>query len=154
MDNNVSNRLKSERDRLGLSQGVIAAQAEVTVKTVGRWEKEIAIPSDKLALLKILGVDLLFVLTGERTQNGLAQDETVLIDKYRQADSNLKNKLLMLLLGVENNTATKGVVNNETNTGVINQLNGKNAKIDNKNEGQTNNFNGNFGGDFVNGDKH
>ena len=49
---------------------------------------------------------------------------------------------------------SSGVVNAENNSGNITQLNGKKSKIDNRNQSQTNNFNGNFGGDYVNGDKH
>lgn len=49
--------LQQERDRLGLSQAVIAAAAEVAVKTVGRWEREIAIPADKLR--KLVPLDLM-----------------------------------------------------------------------------------------------
>lgn len=113
MDNNVSFRLKSERERLGLSQAVIAAQAEVALKTVGRWEKEIAIPSDKLSLLKNLGFDVLYVLLGERAEGFLSENESLIINKYRQADHETQTKMHMLLLGSE---AASGVVNQSKNT--------------------------------------
>lgn len=105
--------MKSERERLGLSQAVIAAQAEVALKTVGRWEKEIAIPSDKLSLLKNLGFDVLYVLLGERTEGFLSENESLIINKYRQADHETQTKMHMLLLGSE---ATVGVVNQSGNT--------------------------------------
>lgn len=45
----ICERLKLERDRLKLGQAAVAGIAEVAVKTVGRWEREIPIPSDKLS---------------------------------------------------------------------------------------------------------
>lgn len=131
MDNNVYFRLKFERERLGLSQAVIAAQAEVALKTVGRWEKEIAIPSDKLSLLKKLGFDVLYVLLGERTEGLLSKDESLIINKYRQADHETQTKIHMLLLGGAE--MPTGVVDQSGNT-----ISGQ--QIGNNNE-QTNNFN-------------
>jgi DNA-binding XRE family transcriptional regulator len=64
-------RLKEERERKRLSQGQVAAELGVTGKTVWRWEKEIPIPSDKLNMLKNLGFDVVYVLTGERSLSSM-----------------------------------------------------------------------------------
>lgn len=63
-DTSVCLRLGEERKRLGLNQNKVASYCEVSVKSVGRWEKNIPIPVDKLALLAQLGYDMTFILTG------------------------------------------------------------------------------------------
>lgn len=65
MDKNVFFRLREERERLGITQASMAEVTGVNIKTVGRWEREIPIPSDKLAVLVDLGIDVLYVLTGQ-----------------------------------------------------------------------------------------
>jgi len=63
-DTNVCLRLGEERKRLNLNQNKVAVYCDVNVKTVGRWEKNIPIPADKLALLTQLGYDITYILTG------------------------------------------------------------------------------------------
>ena len=63
-DINVCLRLGEERKRLHLNQNKVAEHCEVSVKSVGRWEKNIPIPADKLALLVELGYDITYILTG------------------------------------------------------------------------------------------
>lgn len=63
-DLNVCLRLGEERKRLNLNQNKVATYCDVTVKTIGRWEKNIPIPADKLALLVQLGYDITYILTG------------------------------------------------------------------------------------------
>ena len=114
MDNNVFFRLKNERLRLNLGQSDIADATDVSLKTVQRWEKEVAIPSDKLALLANCGIDVQYVVTGQRSSNALPTDEVLILEKYRQASPEIKNKMLMLLLGGAETTA--GVVKDLENT--------------------------------------
>ena len=56
-------RLGKERKRLHLNQNKVATYCDVSVKTIGRWEKNIPIPADKLALLAKLGYDITYILT-------------------------------------------------------------------------------------------
>lgn len=81
----VCERLKLERERLQFGQAAVAGVAEVTVKTVGRWEREIPIPSDKLGLLARLGFDSQYVVTGERCLGSLSVDENELLSRFRGA---------------------------------------------------------------------
>ncbi|RRV28622.1 XRE family transcriptional regulator [Pseudomonas sp. o96-267] len=81
----VCERLKLERERLQFGQAAVAGTAEVTVKTVGRWEREIPIPSDKLGLLARLGFDAQYVVTGERCSGSLSADENDLLSRFRAA---------------------------------------------------------------------
>lgn len=73
----VCSRFKEERERKRISQMQVASELGVTSKTVGRWEKEIPIPSDKLGLLQQLGFDVVFILTGERTLGLMIQADIV-----------------------------------------------------------------------------
>ncbi|HDY98749.1 MAG TPA: helix-turn-helix domain-containing protein [Pseudomonas sabulinigri] len=85
-DFSVCSRLREERKALGLDQQDIAHALGVNLKTVGRWEKVIAIPSDKLAGLASLGFDVMYVLTGQRMPRpveGLSERESVVLDNYR-----------------------------------------------------------------------
>lgn len=129
MDNNVFFRLKNERLRLNLGQSDIADATDVSLKTVQRWEKEVAIPSDKLALLANCGIDVQYVVTGQRSSNVLPTDEVLILEKYRQASPVLRNQMLMLLLSGDSE-ATKSVVSNPVNSGKGTQLNGKNNKVE------------------------
>ena len=114
MDNSVFFRLKNERLRLNLGQSDIANATDVSLKTVQRWEKEIAIPSDKLAVLANFGIDIQYVITGQRSSAALSLDEAFILDKIRQASLEPRNKILMLLLG--STDATSNVVSNKDNT--------------------------------------
>lgn len=151
MDDNVYFRLKNERTRLNLGQAVVAAQAEVTIKTVGRWEKEIAIPSDKLALLIPLGFDPLYVLTGETNQVFSSSEERTLLQGFRGLDSTTKKRVLAFIFG-ESSTTGHVVTNNE-NSGAGIQNNAKSVTQTVNNAPVSNIKIGKQKGDIVNGDK-
>ncbi|TVU86083.1 LexA family transcriptional regulator [Pseudoalteromonas neustonica] len=63
-DINVCELFKKERNRLNLSQKEIADFLGMSSKQISRWETQIAIPSDKLALLSGLGFDTNYIITG------------------------------------------------------------------------------------------
>lgn len=87
MDKNVFLRLKEERERCGITQAEIADITGVNIKSIGRWEREIPIPSDKLAMLSPLGIDVLYVLIGQRSVPlVLNPKEEALLDNYRNSD--------------------------------------------------------------------
>ena len=71
-DTNVCLRLGEERRRLHLNQNKVASYCDVSIKTIGRWEKNIPIPADKLALLIQLGYDITYVLTGVKLTTQIA----------------------------------------------------------------------------------
>ena len=61
-------RLKEERGRLGLTHSQFAAHGGVVKFTQINYEKDVASPSvDYLYKLEKVGVDIGYVLTGERT---------------------------------------------------------------------------------------
>lgn len=102
----VCSRLRAERERLRLSQAVFAATAEVAVKTVARWEKEIAVPADRLEKLTFVGVDAMYVVTGEASAATLSADETKLLEIYRAASPAVKAAAVAALAA--GTTAEKG----------------------------------------------
>lgn len=68
-------RLREERERLGLSQLAFAALAEVALRTEQDWERGVsAVKSDFLTVVAQHGVDVLYVITGERLSSKLSLD--------------------------------------------------------------------------------
>ncbi len=64
----IGERLRSERKRLGHSQALLAVQAGVSKETQINYEKAVSTPNaDYLAKLAALGIDVLYVVTGQRT---------------------------------------------------------------------------------------
>ena len=67
----IGARLKSERLRLGLSQAASGGIGGIEVNTQGLYESGKRMPrADYLALIALAGVDVLFVVTGNHSQNG------------------------------------------------------------------------------------
>ena len=62
-------RLREERERLDLSQQHCADVAGVGLSTWKRWEKDQAMPSDKMERLAAIGFDGDFLLTGNRDRD-------------------------------------------------------------------------------------
>lgn len=91
-------RLREERARLGLTQQDVAQAAQVHVKTVRRWESQVAIPLDAMVPLLAIGYDVQYVVSGVRSKNihevrekgvdyevapGYSRDEIELLRHYR-----------------------------------------------------------------------
>ncbi|RQO62196.1 XRE family transcriptional regulator [Pseudomonas sp. KBW05] len=69
----IGARLKSERLRLGLTQTMLGAAGGVEVNAQGRYEAGVRIPrADYLASIAKVGIDVLYVVTGQRMQNRAA----------------------------------------------------------------------------------
>jgi len=87
-------RLKSERDRLGLSQPEFADKANTKLRTLQNWEGGKNYPSSEfLAEAAKFGVDIAYVLTGQRTLDAGMASAITLADKspapYRRALSGM-----------------------------------------------------------------
>lgn len=67
----MTSRLKEERKRLGLTQKSVIDKCEVTKQTVIRWESGAAIPSDKMEKLVEIGIDVLFLITGNKNKTSV-----------------------------------------------------------------------------------
>lgn len=83
----IGQRLKEERVRLGLTQSAIAEEAQITKNTQINYEKDARSPdATYLAAVAGLGVDVLYVLTGQRTpamEEGLTAREKAVLDNFR-----------------------------------------------------------------------
>lgn len=96
-------RLREEIDRCGLS---LAAASRAVGETSPQRLKEVVsgrqkCPADLVAKLRVIGVDVQYVLAGERAQiqkTPLAPDEEMLLDGYRALDVAGKKRMLASLM--------------------------------------------------------
>lgn len=84
----IGDRLKEERSRLGFSQTDLASAGGVGKTTQINYEKGERSPdASYLAAVADKGVDVLYVVTGERkpqASSSLDADEALLVDRYRR----------------------------------------------------------------------
>ncbi len=84
----IGERLKEERERLGLNQTEFAAQAGASKNTQYNYEKGERSPdATYLAAADVMGVDVLYVVTGRRTpepSNSFSGGEVELVERYRR----------------------------------------------------------------------
>lgn len=93
----IGNRLREERERLGLTQPVFAELAGAKKRTLIDWEKDVSSPTAvQLAQLAAAGADVLYILTGQRSRAQPAHDaaEQVLLDSYRRCSSQARQNLI------------------------------------------------------------
>ena len=93
----IGNRLREERERLGLTQPVFAELAGAKKRTLIDWEKDVSSPTAvQLAQLAAAGADVLYILTGQRASAQPAHDaaEQVLLDSYRRCGSQARQNLI------------------------------------------------------------
>ncbi|PIV87604.1 MAG: transcriptional regulator [Hydrogenophilales bacterium CG17_big_fil_post_rev_8_21_14_2_50_63_12] len=87
----IGERLKEERDRLGLNQTDFAAIGGIGRKTQFNYESGERAPDGAyLAAIATAGADVLYILTGQRVGAAapvapLKPDETALLDNYRNS---------------------------------------------------------------------
>lgn len=107
----LGNRLREERDRVGMTQPVFAEAVGAKKRTLIDWEKGVSSPTaTQLEALAAIGVDVLYVLTGRRAPavNGLAVSEPGpvghltlpelgLIKGWRQLDAKGRQAVLAMI---------------------------------------------------------
>ena len=114
----IGERLREERERLGMSQPAFAAIANTTKQTLFSWETGRTAPDGfQLAALNATGVDVLFVVTGQRSQvippqAALPREQQALLNSYALCTAPAKKHLLqtaaLLASGAQ---STQGAVN-------------------------------------------
>lgn len=88
-------RLRSERKRVGLTQGDLADRASVESQTQSLYETNKRRPkADYLAAIAEVGLDVNFVLTGNRAVGDIAADEADLLDSFRSLESEDRTALV------------------------------------------------------------
>lgn len=101
----IGERLRSERERLRLSQPACAAIAGTTKQTLFSWESGKTAPDGfQLAALAEAGMDVFFVLTGEyvggmKPQPALDAEEQTLLGYFREASRDVRRAALGALIG-------------------------------------------------------
>lgn len=104
----LGDRLREERKRLGYSQVAFAALGGASKGSQLAWEKGAAAPNAEfLHLIARFGVDVLYVITGQRSSNGLSVEEAELLAVYRQLDPQGRAGLLALMKGMERNAGAR-----------------------------------------------
>lgn len=107
----LGNRLREERDRIGMTQPVFAEAAGAKKRTLIDWEKGVSSPTaTQLEALAAIGVDVLYVLTGRRAPAGngyataepgpagnLSLAELGLITSWRQLDAKGRQAVLAMM---------------------------------------------------------
>lgn len=86
----VGQRLRQERERLGLSQEALGQAGGVLKRSVIYYERDDRSPDAKFfAAVAEAGVDVAYVITGVRTvpaTDALPPRERTLLEKYRETD--------------------------------------------------------------------
>jgi len=87
---NISVRLREEREKLRMTQADMAEAGGVKPQAVSLYEAGKRSPDAKyLERVATVGVDVGYVLTGQRSQPALSPltpEENALLDNYKQAD--------------------------------------------------------------------
>ena len=136
----IFDRLRAERERLGLSQQALAERCGVTARSQRNYESgERAPDASYLSAIAAAGADVLYILMGQRSQPlspeaTLPTDEQVLLDSYRRCNAlgrqNLIQTAALLSAGL---TGSAGGDGKQTNTasGTVQILGSKN-RVTNK----------------------
>ena len=135
------------------SRKAFAQKFEIGTATLQRYEDNERSPDVEflVRLQKYAQVTLDYLVNGEDLS--LSTEEKNLLNNYRAASRELKNQTQLFLIGVDPLiNATENVANQPTHTGSGDQFNAKKQKVDKRS--RVNNFNGGFGGDYVEGDKN
>ena len=95
----VADRFKSERERLALTQPRVADLTGVGKTTVINWEKGLSSPTAvQLSALAEVGLDVLYVITGQRTggasapppPRAVSEGDRILLDNFHAAPAQVQ----------------------------------------------------------------
>lgn len=101
----LSDRFRSERERLSLTQPRVAELTGVGKTTVINWEKGLSSPTAvQLSVLADAGLDVLYVITGQRVGGvtpapTLTAEEATMLGYFRDAPKAVRRAALGALLG-------------------------------------------------------
>lgn len=136
----MGDRLRQEREGLGLPQPEMAALGGAKPRTYQDWERGVAaVSAEFLAVVASAGIDVLYVVTGKRDGGAsLSPSENELLTRLRQGSPVLRGYLQEVGQGSASggNTVTIGgdvgqqVNGDQTVTGPMTfNVGGKNAKV-------------------------
>jgi transcriptional regulator with XRE-family HTH domain len=96
----IGERLRQERERLGLTQPAFADAAGAAKRTLIDWEKGVSSPTAvQLGALAAVGADVLYIVTGQRSQvlppaATLPRDQRALLNSYEMCSEPARKTLL------------------------------------------------------------
>jgi len=100
--NQIGQRLREERERLGLSQTALGAIGGVQQNAQFLYEKDQRSPSaDYLHALAQIGADTHYIVTGQRHTAALTADEADVMMRFRNAPLVVKASVIGALHGAE-----------------------------------------------------
>ena len=94
-------RLKEELDRLGLKPASAARaigepDSQGLRDVLGNRKR---LSAELLAAFAAIGVDVSYVVTGQRGESALSAEERLLLERYRESPKPLRDAALRVLLG-------------------------------------------------------
>ncbi|MCW5320564.1 XRE family transcriptional regulator [Verminephrobacter aporrectodeae subsp. tuberculatae] len=93
--NSIGDRILQERERLSLTQPVLAEKCGVTMRSQRNYEKGHRSPdADYLAVLAQQGLDVLYILTNQRSGCALSKEEVQLLTAFRASSKARKACML------------------------------------------------------------
>ena len=120
MQLSIGERLKEERERLGLSQLAFGELGGVKKLAQLNYEKGDRYPDAQyLAALARFGVDVQYVVTGDRSVSSMPQDEARLIELYRAAPVVVKAAVLSALTNGSSQERAEQVIQGDVLGNVI-----------------------------------
>ena len=104
----LSQRLRAERNRLGLSQAEMAERGGVKPRTYQDWERGVStVAAGFLMVMGQQGLDVIYVMTGTRGEpSSLSAEEQALLDNYRAAKEEGRAAARAVLASVEKQPPT------------------------------------------------
>lgn len=127
----IGDRIKEERERLGLTLVVFAELADSKKNTVIDWQKDVSSPPlAKLSALEKLGFDVSYVITGKRLElpDSIPADEQLLLEGYRALPIDQRRAMLSAVITRDFGGAKKNVA--KSKKGNVNQGSGVQVNSD------------------------
>ncbi|MEH8031273.1 helix-turn-helix domain-containing protein [Gallibacterium anatis] len=107
----ISDFLKSERERLGLTQEEIASKCGVSKRTYIYYEQGERVPNtDFLAALTQIGGDVMYVLSGIRGAAQLSSLENMVLKLFNSLDERRKLEVIGILNDLKNNNKDINII--------------------------------------------
>ncbi|MFZ7188066.1 helix-turn-helix domain-containing protein [Avibacterium avium] len=107
----ISDFLKSERERLGLTQEEIATKCGVSKRAYIYYEQGERVPNtDFLAALTQIGGDVMYVLSGIRGVAQLSSLENMVLNVFNSLDDQKKLEVIGFLNGLKNVDKSNNVI--------------------------------------------
>jgi len=104
----IHTRLVEERDRLGLTQTEMAKKGGVAFRTYCDYESGKSEPrASFFADAALHGLDVQYVVTGQRSGGAMKPDEEMVLAGYRKLDERGRAGVLALIGGMQPEAATK-----------------------------------------------